>query len=526
MFGRICAAAALLVLFPGRLLCQYESVVAQVSQPNYEHYLDELLFTRPGDSRGPASPQHDDARKNIRDTLASFGLTVVEEPFDFQGGTYYNITAVLPGKTRPADYHVLGAHYDSKSTPGADDDASGIAALLEAARVASIHQFEASIVFVAFDMEEPGLIGSKAWVAAHAGDRILSMLQMDMIAYNPPGATHNLIALCVPNTSANTVMPTIWAAVARYGAPVAPVQGGTSTISDHASFTRLASSVQMIEAGFYSNQNYHHASDSIETPAYIDYAFAAAATRSVVGYLAEQAGLLPDDAPVARLAPGGVVNSAGGIAGAVAPAELVTLAGSGFPANPSVVVRDAAGAIQSVSVRSSTDTRLDLVLPDVLAPGAATLTLTREDGIRLDLALDVAAVAPGVFTAASNGLGAPAAFAIRTTPDGAQFVVPLFQCAATACSPAPLDLGGEADSVVMVLYGTGIRGRADLAGVAFEVDGRKLPVQYAGAQSGSPGLDQVNIELPRDLSGRGRLSATLRVAGRAANPVVLDLGTP
>jgi uncharacterized protein (TIGR03437 family) len=413
----------------------------------------------------------DAARRNIRDTLAAFGLTVTEEPFDYQGATYYNVTAVLPGKTRAGDYHIRGAHYDSKNTPGADDDASGVAALLEAARVASMHQFEASIVFVAFDMEEPGLVGSKAWVAAHAGDRILTMLQMDMVAFNPPGPTHDLLALCVPNTAANTIMPSIWSAVARYGAPVVPVSGGVSTTSDHASFTRQAPSVQMIEAGFYSNQNYHHASDSVDTPAYIDYAFASVVTRSVVGYLADQAGLISEDVMAPRLTSGGLSNSASWIVGAVASAELVTLTGSGFGANPSVAIRNAAGASQPALVRYSTDTRIDLVLPDALAPGAATLILTREDGIRTDVALNVEAVAPGVFTAASTGLGPPAAFAIRTTPDGAQFVESLFRCAATACSPAPLDFGGEADRVVLVLYGTGLRGRADLAGIAFEVDG-------------------------------------------------------
>src|SRR5579883_2099185 len=179
-------------------------MAAQVSQPNYRHYLDELLFTRDGDSRGPFGAQHDTARANIHAVFASFGLQVAEERFEYQGATYYNITAILPGKTRPADYHVIGAHYDSKSTPGADDDASGVAVLLEVARVASMHQFDASIAFVAFDMEEAGLIGSKAWVAAHAADRVLSMVQIDMVGFNPAGATHNMVAVCTANTAENS----------------------------------------------------------------------------------------------------------------------------------------------------------------------------------------------------------------------------------------------------------------------------------------------------------------------------------
>ena len=56
---------------------------------------------------------------------------------------------------------MIGAYYDSVSNPGADDDASVVAALLEA-RVASVHDFEPSIAFVGFDREEAGLIGSQA----------------------------------------------------------------------------------------------------------------------------------------------------------------------------------------------------------------------------------------------------------------------------------------------------------------------------------------------------------------------------
>ena len=528
-------------MLPLRLAGQYEVAAGQVSQPNYTHYLNELLFTHAGDSRGPASLQHDAARQNIRDTLASFGLQVTEETFYYQGGpgpyfdypagTYCNVTAVLPGKVRPGEYHVIGAHYDSVNNPGADDDGSGIAALLEAARVASLHDFEASLVFVAFDLEETGLIGSKAWVAAHSGDRIQSMLQLDMIAFNSPGRLYNQIALRPPDTSANPAFAAAWRAVAQYGTPLVPVTAGTSLLSDHASFAGVAPAVEMIEAfqAIYDMNPYNHKlSDSVDTPGNIDYDFAAAATRAVVGYLAQQARMLPDDPAAARLSPGGVYNLASFIVGPVAPGELITLAGSGFGDQPSVLVRDSAGLDRPVAVSYASGTQINLVLPSDLPAGAQTLVVMRDDGTLLETGVTVETVAPGVFTAASSGLGAPEGYTDRISPDGAGTTQNLFVCAAPAagCVPTPVDFGGAGDRVLVVLYGTGIRGRSDLAGVSLQVAGQNLPVQYAGAQPTYPGLDQVIVELPRTLHGAGPVSATLRVDGRAANPVVIDMGAP
>lgn len=518
------AAAVLLLLLAGRAFSQPRVAARQVSQSNYTQYLNEFLFTRAEDTRARNSAQHDAARKNIRDTLASFGLEVTEERFEYAGAEYVNITAVLRGKTRPNEYHVIGAHYDAANSPGADDDASGVAALLEAARVASMHDFEASVAFVAFDVEEAGLIGSKAWVAAHAADRIVSMLQLDMIAYNSPGPLHNLIALCVPSLVENAALPVIWDAVQQFGAPLVPVSGGVSKGSDHASFATVAPSVEMIEAGARVNPNYHKPADSIDTPDYIDYEFATAATRAAVGYLARQAGILPD-AP--RLTTAGVYNAASYIAGGVAAGEIVTLAGSGFGARGAATVRDSAGVERPAPTMYYSDAQINLALPEKMAAGRGTIVVTREDGLRLEAPIEVAAAAPGVFTAAATGLGAPAAIAVRVAADGSQSAQNLFACAAeSGCAPARIEFGLESDRVVLLLYGTGIRGRSGLGNVALEIDEFRIAAQYAGAQAEFAGLDQVNVELPRWLRGKGRKAATLRVDGKAANPVTLDLGTP
>jgi uncharacterized protein (TIGR03437 family) len=73
------------------------------------------------------------------------------------------------------------------------------------------------------------------------------------------------------------------------------------------------------------------------------------------------------------------------------------------------------------------------------------------------------------------------------------------------------------------LYGTGIRLRQSLSGVRVSVGGVDLPVIYAGAQGDAPGLDQVNLLLPRALAGRGEVEVALTVDGRTANAVTIQI---
>ena len=119
-----------------------------------------------------------EARQYLVDQFTAMGLTVSVQ------GAYKNVVAELTGTTRPNDVYIYGAHYDhlSGDRPGGDDNASGTAALLEAARVLSAHQYEATIRFVAFNAEENGLLGSADYVANISGsDTIIGMINMDMI---------------------------------------------------------------------------------------------------------------------------------------------------------------------------------------------------------------------------------------------------------------------------------------------------------------------------------------------------------
>jgi photosystem II stability/assembly factor-like uncharacterized protein len=105
--------------------------------------------------------------------------------------TWYNVEAVKRGVTRPAETYVLCGHYDSISddpwnlAPGAEDNASGTAAVLEAATALADYRFDGTLKFLAFSGEEEGLLGSRAYVRKeHAASAdIRAALNMDMVSY-------------------------------------------------------------------------------------------------------------------------------------------------------------------------------------------------------------------------------------------------------------------------------------------------------------------------------------------------------
>lgn len=265
---------------------QVERVVDQVSQSSYRHFLDDLLYTHYGHNRGFGA-EHDLARDNIYNHFRSLGLRTTLEPFTYSGRTYYNVVAIHPGTVRPNEIYIVGAHMDSVNNPGADDDGSGTAGVMEAARVLSNHFFEATITFIAFDREEQGLIGSQAYVQRHRNDNIQGMIQLDMIAWNS-GAN---IAQIFGRSASNAVKQALANAITRYGNGIQPVIRGAWDASDHAPFEWAGFKAALL---FETDGNpyYHTQWDSVDTPNYINYVYATNLTRSAVGYLATAAVLI------------------------------------------------------------------------------------------------------------------------------------------------------------------------------------------------------------------------------------------
>jgi hypothetical protein len=97
-----------------------------------------------------------------------------------------NVVATLRGTSDPEVQYVVGSHFDSvQEGPGSDDNTSGTAALLEAARVLARRPQAATIRFVWFTSEESGLRGSREYVrrAGEAGDRVVGALNNDMVGW-------------------------------------------------------------------------------------------------------------------------------------------------------------------------------------------------------------------------------------------------------------------------------------------------------------------------------------------------------
>ena len=99
-----------------------------------------------------------------------------------------NVIAIQPGTLYPDEYIIVSSHYDHNSGPGADDNASGTAGVLEAARILSQYTFERSIIYINFNAEENGLYGSMGYAkdCARQDMNILGNFNLDMIGWYPP----------------------------------------------------------------------------------------------------------------------------------------------------------------------------------------------------------------------------------------------------------------------------------------------------------------------------------------------------
>lgn len=205
------------------------------------------------------------------------------------------------------------------------------------------------------------------------------------------------------------------------------------------------------------------------------------------------------------------------LAGNVESAASAALA---FALNGSTLtLRDSTGVSKLARLFFVSPNQVNFEAPAGLDPGTATATIYAASGAVASGTVNVAAVSPGVFSINGNGQGVAAAIGIRVDANGNQVPVELFRCNASPCTAVPIDLSTP---VFVSLYGTGIRGRASLDGVRVTAGGVNLPVLFAGAQ-GAPGLDQVNVELPATLRGRGEIPIVLTVDGKVANSVTLHM---
>ena len=152
------------------------------------------------------------------------------------------------------------------------------------------YETDYTIIYVAFDWEEYGLIGSEAYVDDHPGDDIRGMLSIDMIARD----AGNYAITIDGNSTALELKNAVIAAVAEYGGALSTNGSSLGGGSDHMPFASAGyQACCLIEDNYNSNPCYHEPCDSIDTADYIHYPYIMDTVRSVAGWLADAAGARP-----------------------------------------------------------------------------------------------------------------------------------------------------------------------------------------------------------------------------------------
>jgi Zn-dependent M28 family amino/carboxypeptidase len=305
-----------------------QTIVDSVSTSSYESY--QLFIEGMGPDAGMAYRNRDwvvgsggtagnlATQAYLTNAFAGMGLSTSTQ------GTYQNIVGELLGTTTPDNIYIIGAHLDhiAGDSPGGDDNASGTAGILEAARVLSQYEFESTIRFIGFNAEEDGLWGSLDYVVNQVvanSENVVGMVNMDMILRpgweNDPSAVIDIDL----GTSANANSQA-WAGAFQQAAedyvPSLLVDETVFTLGarsdhypfdafDYAAFTAIENTDTELAA---ANPYYHTSNDASDRAAgaLYDYDFASDVVRASVGLIAQEAMLIPEPSTLVMLATAGL----------------------------------------------------------------------------------------------------------------------------------------------------------------------------------------------------------------------------
>ncbi len=225
------------------------------------------------------------------------GMDVTVDAFPFRGTRGRNVVGVLTGSERPDDWFIVGAHYDSISeapliaAPGAEDNASGTAAILEMARIFAENPPESTLIFVCYSAEEQGLFGSQFHAQSlvngeHQG-KVKGVLTMDMISYTADADLDCLLETGEPGEGLLTPLMSAAETYTNLRIVVSLFPFG----SDHVPYlNRSMPAVLTIENDWNQYPGYHRTTD---TPENISLEMGLAVLRMNVAALAEMAGFNP-----------------------------------------------------------------------------------------------------------------------------------------------------------------------------------------------------------------------------------------
>ena len=251
----------------------------------------------------------------IQTTLQDLGYGVNIQSYDSQGISVQNLEIEITGTTAPQEIVVIGAHYDTvEGGPGANDNASGVAALLELARLLAGYPPARTLRLVAFVNEEQPFSSSKemgsqvyAGRSRQRGDQVKAMISLETIGHynDEPGSQHypfpfnyfypdsgNFIGFVGNLSSFRLVRQSVDAFRAATAFPSEGVAapGWVTGVgwSDHASFWQAGYPAIMItDTALFRYPHYHEATD---TPDKLDYRSLARVTRGLLDVVVALAG--------------------------------------------------------------------------------------------------------------------------------------------------------------------------------------------------------------------------------------------
>lgn len=233
----------------------------------------------------------------IEDALRSYGCDTTRQSLSYRDNTYFNIAAEVRGTSGKDEIIVIGAHYDTViGTPGADDNASGIAGLLELARLTCRSPLSRTVRFVAFTLEEPPVfmtsrMGSHVYARElkKQGTPVLGMISLEMLGYYSDKRGSQLFPLpffgwfypeegnfiaFVGNISSRSFTEKVKEAFKAVSPFPVESLNGISLIpgvdfSDHRSFWQFGFPAFMVtDTAFFRNPHYHAPGDRAST---LDY---------------------------------------------------------------------------------------------------------------------------------------------------------------------------------------------------------------------------------------------------------------
>lgn len=233
------------------------------------------------------------AENYLVDTFRGYGYQVRRQSYKALGKEVANLVVEKKGQSRPEEIVVVGAHYDTAGNPGADDNASAVATLLELARFFADRSPDRTLRFVAFVNEETGFLpvdemGSDHYAkqAKSRNENIVAMISLEMLGYysTEPGSQKypysffqylfpdraNFLAFVGNFDSAGLVRTSIGAFRDRVKFPsegvALPTLFSNIARSDHSSFwDRGYPAIMVTDTSNFRNPHYHQQTDTLNT---------------------------------------------------------------------------------------------------------------------------------------------------------------------------------------------------------------------------------------------------------------------